>query len=73
MPAVLSIALPVFGPILIGGIAGRGGFLGRDATGVSAFILAKLYRREVASTSGTVLVSTVVSFATLSGLRAWLA
>src|SRR3954451_10860125 len=33
MPAVLSIALPVFGLILIGGIAGRRGFLGRDATG----------------------------------------
>ena len=37
-------------------------------TGASAFILAKLYGREVASTSGTVLVSTIVSFATLSVL-----
>ncbi len=41
-------------------------------TGASAFILAKLYGREVASTSGTVLVSTIVSFATLSVLLAWL-
>src|SRR3954462_1565536 len=30
---VLSIALPVFGLILIGGLVGRRGFLGRDATG----------------------------------------
>ncbi len=30
---VLTIALPVFGLILIGAIAGRYGFLGRDATG----------------------------------------
>ena len=30
---VLSIALPVFGLILTGGIAGKAGFLGRDATG----------------------------------------
>ncbi len=42
-------------------------------TGASAFILAKLYGREVASTSGTVLVSTVLSFATLSVLLAWFA
>ena len=42
-------------------------------TGASAFILSKLYGREVASTSGTVLVSTVVSFVTLSLLLAWLA
>jgi predicted permease len=41
-------------------------------TGASAFILAKLYGREVAATSGTVLVSTVGSFATLSVLIAWL-
>jgi predicted permease len=41
-------------------------------TGASAFILAKLYGREVAATSGTVLVSTVVSFATLSVLLVWL-
>ena len=33
MLAVLSIALPVFGLILIGGCAGKSGFLGRDATG----------------------------------------
>ena len=42
-------------------------------TGASAFILAKLYGREVASTSGTVLVSTVLSFVTLSVLLAWFA
>ena len=42
-------------------------------TGASAFILAKLYGREVASTSGTVLVSTVVSFGTLSVLLTWFA
>jgi malonate transporter len=42
-------------------------------TGASAFILAKLYGREVASTSGTVLVSTVVSFVTLSVLLLWFA
>ena len=42
-------------------------------TGASAFILAKLYGREVAATSGAVLVSTVVSFATLSVLLAWFA
>jgi malonate transporter and related proteins len=41
-------------------------------TGATAFILAKLYGREAASTSGTVLVSTVVSFFTLSILLAWL-
>jgi len=41
-------------------------------TGASAFILAKLYGREVAATSGTVLVSTIVSFATLSILLAWI-
>ena len=29
---VLSIALPIFGLIRIGGIAGKAGFLGRDAT-----------------------------------------
>lgn len=34
-------------------------------TGTGAFILASLYGREGASTSGTVLVSTVLSFATL--------
>ena len=41
-------------------------------TGAGAFILAKLYGREAASTSGAVLVSTIVSFATLSLLLAWL-
>lgn len=41
-------------------------------TGASAFILAKLYGREVASTSGTVLVSTLGSFVTLSALLMWL-
>jgi len=35
--------------------------------------VAKLYGREVASTSGTVLVSTVISFATLPLLLAWFA
>ncbi len=42
-------------------------------TGAGAFILAKLYGREAASTSGTVLVSTILSFATLSLLLAWMA
>lgn len=42
-------------------------------TGASAFILAKLYGREVASTSGVVLVSTVISFVTLSALLMWFA
>jgi predicted permease len=41
-------------------------------TGTGAFILAKLYGREAASTSGTVLVSTIVSFFTLSALLAWM-
>ena len=41
-------------------------------TGAGAFILAKLYGRGSAATSGTVLVSTVLSFATLSVLLAWL-
>ena len=40
---------------------------------IDAFILAKLYGRETASTSGTVLVSTVISFATLSVLLGWVA
>jgi predicted permease len=35
-------------------------------------MLARLYEREPTSTSGTVLVSTVLSFATLSALLAWL-
>lgn len=42
-------------------------------TGASAFILAKLYGREVALISGAVLVSTVLSFATLSALLVWFA
>ena len=41
-------------------------------TGAGAFILAKLYGRGSAATSGTVLVSTVLSFGTLSVLLAWL-
>lgn len=41
-------------------------------TGAGAFILAKLYGREAGATSGTVLVSTIISFATLSLLLAWL-
>ncbi len=41
-------------------------------TGASAFILAKPYGQEAASTSGSVLVSTIVSFFTLSVLLAWL-
>lgn len=41
-------------------------------TGAGAFILAKLYGREAASTSGAVLVSTILSFATLSVLLTWL-
>ena len=42
-------------------------------TGAGAFILAKLYGKEAASTSGAVLVSTILSFATLSLLLAWMA
>jgi malonate transporter len=41
-------------------------------TGAGAFILAKLYGREAGSTSGAVLVSTILSFGTLSLLLAWL-
>jgi len=40
-------------------------------TGSSAFVLARLYDREVAACSGAVLVSTLLSFATLSLLLAW--
>jgi len=40
-------------------------------TGTSAFLLAQLYGREAASSSGTVLLSTILSFATLSALLAW--
>ena len=39
-------------------------------TGAGAFILAKLYGREVGSTSGAVFLSTLLSFATLSALLA---
>jgi len=41
-------------------------------TGSSAFVLARLYDREVAACSGSVLVSTLLSFVTLSVLLAWL-
>jgi predicted permease len=41
-------------------------------TGASAFILAKLYGREVTSTSGTVLLSTILSCGTVTVLLAWL-
>lgn len=41
-------------------------------TGSGAFILATLYGRQVAVTSGVVLVSTIISFATLSALIVWL-
>lgn len=41
-------------------------------TGTGAFILAKLYGREAATTSGAVLVSTLLSFFTLSALLAWM-
>lgn len=42
-------------------------------TGSGAFTLAQLYGRQRAATSGAILVSTVVSFFTLSVLLAWLA
>lgn len=41
-------------------------------TGAGAFILARLYDREASVTSGTILVSTVLSFVTLSVLLHWL-
>ncbi len=41
-------------------------------TGSGAFTLAQLYGRQRAATSGVILVSTVVSFFTLSVLLAWL-
>lgn len=41
-------------------------------TGAGAFILARLYDREASVTSGTILVSTVLSFVTLSVLLSWL-
>lgn len=40
-------------------------------TGTSAFLLAQLYGKEAATCSGTVLVSTIGSFVTLSLLLAW--
>lgn len=40
-------------------------------TGTSAFLLAQLYGREAQTCSGTVLVSTIFSFFTLSMLLAW--
>lgn len=40
-------------------------------TGTSAFLLAQLYGKEAQTCSGTVLVSTVFSFVTLSVLLAW--
>ena len=42
-------------------------------TGTGPFILSKHYGREEASTAGTILVSTVLSFATVSALLAWFA
>ncbi len=41
-------------------------------TGAGAFILARLYDREAAVTSGTILLSTLLSFVTLSVLLTWL-
>lgn len=40
-------------------------------TGTSAFLLAQLYGREARTCSGTVLVSTIFSFVTLSVLLTW--
>jgi malonate transporter and related proteins len=42
-------------------------------TGTGPFILSKLYGRETLSAMGTILVSTLVSFATVTGLLAWFA
>jgi len=42
-------------------------------TGTSAFLLSQIYGREAANSSGTVLVSTILSFFTLSLLLAWFA
>jgi hypothetical protein len=42
-------------------------------TGTGPFILSRLYAREGASISGTILVSTALSFATVSGLLLWFA
>jgi predicted permease len=41
-------------------------------TGAGAFILSRLYGQEPAATSGTILVSTILSFVTLSVLLTWL-
>ena len=41
-------------------------------TGTGPFMLAKLYGREAAATSQAILVSTVLSVATVSGLVAWI-
>jgi len=40
-------------------------------TGTSCFLLAQIYQREVATSSGVVLVSTIFSFVTLSVLLTW--
>jgi len=40
-------------------------------TGTSCFLLAQIYQREVATSSGVVLVSTIFSFVTLSVLLSW--
>jgi len=56
-------------PVVTGVVAFR---LGDLPTGAGAFTPAKFHGRQVASTSGTVLVSTIGSFATLSALLAWL-
>lgn len=40
-------------------------------TGTGPFILSRVYAREGSSISGTILVSTVLSFATVSGLLFW--
>jgi predicted permease len=53
-------------------LAGTAVLVSALPTGSTAFILAKLYGREVAATSGTVLVSTIGSFITVSFLLAWL-
>jgi len=42
-------------------------------TGTGPFILSKLYGRETLSATGAILVSTLASFATVTGLLAWLA
>jgi malonate transporter len=42
-------------------------------TGTGPFMLSRLYAREGSSISGTILVSTALSFATVSGLLLWFA